>query len=141
MPASTRSLQLNQAALDKVLRHPGGEVGRHLAYIARTATIEAQNLARQELDTNTGEYERGFTSTIERGPHGLRLRMWNRSGHATYIEAGTPPHIIQVRNARVLHWVDRNTGADRFAMWVHHPGTRAYRIMERAVRKVLRRLT
>jgi hypothetical protein len=39
-----------------------------------------------------------------------------------YWDQGTEPHIIRATNAKMLHWVDQNTGEDRFAKEVHHPG-------------------
>lgn len=39
---------------------------------------------------------------------------------ATFLSEGTAPHEIF---GNPLHWVDLETGEDRFAMHVHHPGT------------------
>lgn len=39
-----------------------------------------------------------------------------------YVDQGTEPHIIKPVNAKVLHWVDANTGEDVFAREVNHPG-------------------
>ena len=39
---------------------------------------------------------------------------------ATFLSEGTAPHEIF---GNPLHWVDLDTGEDRFAMHVHHPGT------------------
>ena len=36
---------------------------------------------------------------------------------------GTVPHVIEPVRANALHWIDKKTGKDVFAMRVHHPGT------------------
>ena len=35
---------------------------------------------------------------------------------------GSKPHIIEPVRARVLHWIDKETGGHRFAKRVQHPG-------------------
>ena len=39
------------------------------------------------------------------------------------VEFGTPPHVIEAKNGKSLHWKDKN-GRDVFAKKVFHPGTR-----------------
>jgi hypothetical protein len=137
MPESRRSIKFHQSALDNMLRRPTGTVGQFLGKYGRAATLEARNLADAELNRKDGTYHNGFVSQVMTTGGELRLRTSNRAPHATYIEAGTQPHVIVVKNAKALHWKD-STG-DHFATTVHHPGTRAYRILERAVRKAARR--
>lgn len=140
MARSSRSIQFRQSQLDQLLRHPNGTVGQHLRHLGAAATKEANKLANAELQRGTppAGYHGGFESHVERGTRGLRMRLSNRSRVATYIEAGTPPHVIVAKRARVLAWKAADGGM-RFAKSVHHPGTRAYRILERAVRKAVGR--
>lgn len=137
MASSYRSLQFDRRALDNMLHREHGTVGQFLSKYGRQATIEARALADAELNRQTGAYHDGFVSQLATTSRGLRLRTSNRSPAASFIEAGTQPHIIVVKNARALHWKDAS--GDHFATVVNHPGTRAYRILERAVRKAARR--
>jgi hypothetical protein len=43
--------------------------------------------------------------------------------YAKYVLNGTPPHIIEAKRAKALHWTGRD-GHGRFAKRVNHPGTR-----------------
>jgi hypothetical protein len=51
---------------------------------------------------------------------------------AIFVEKGTAPHLITARPGSVLHWLDPDTGQDRFARHVHHPGTTAHPFMRKA---------
>lgn len=140
MAPSSRSIQFRQSQLDQLLRHPNGTVGQHLRHLGGAATKEANALADAELNRGTppAGYHGGFESHVERGTRGLRMRLSNRSRVATYIEAGTRPHVIVAKRARVLAWKGADGGM-HFAKRVMHPGTRAYRILERAMRKAVGR--
>ena len=52
-----------------------------------------------------------------------------------YVDEGTKAHIIKPVTAKVLHWVDVNTGEDHFAKEVHHPGNKAQKISQ-SIREV-----
>jgi hypothetical protein len=52
--------------------------------------------------------------------------------YAQYVLGGTRPHMIEPRNSTVLHWVAGNE--DHFAPSVSHPGNRANKFPERALR-------
>lgn len=108
--------------------------------VAVAATKEANILANAELERGSppAGYHGGFEAHVEKGEKGLRVRVLNRSKVATFVEAGTRPHIIRPVRARVLAWKDRG-GQQHFAKQVNHPGTRAYRILERAVKIAVRR--
>lgn len=56
----------------------------------------------------------------------------------TWLEfTGTKPHEILPRRARVLHWVDKQTGLHHFRYRVWHPGTRATPFVRPAMRRIL----
>ncbi len=54
-----------------------------------------------------------------------------KASYAAYVDQGTRPHIIQIRNARVL--ANRRTG-QFFGKIVHHPGTRPTYFFTNAVK-------
>lgn len=137
MAESSRSIRLNPGQLDDLLRNPRGTVGQHFQRLAAASTREAQAIAGQELERRTGKYHGGFQAKVERGPRGLRVRLTNNAPQASDIERGTRPHVITPKRATVL--VFDTPGGTVFTRLVHHPGTRAYRIMEKAIRRVVGR--
>ena len=58
----------------------------------------------------------------------LQARWWPKAEYAPYVEFGTAPHVIEVKNARVL--ANKQTG-QFFGKRVNHPGTAANPFMER----------
>ena len=50
-----------------------------------------------------------------------------------FVDEGTIPHIIKPVRAKVLHWIDKPTGEDRFAKLVHHPGFKGRKFTEEIV--------
>lgn len=145
MAAGTRSVRLNDRAVDRLIHDPDGPVGQYLSRLGGFVTRAAQELADTRLTSSptarfrdgrvSGRYRSQFRTTTVREAQGLRLRIINESEIATYLERGTRPHLILPRNAKVLAWQPASgVGGTIFAKRVHHPGTRAYRIMEDALR-------
>lgn len=66
---------------------------------------------------------------------GVTLTFHTAVPYARYVLDGTRPHEIRPRTARALHWKD--AGGDHFAQLVNHPGTRANRFPERAIKPLL----
>lgn len=140
-----RTLEFRQAQLDQVLRSPDGLVGRYFTQRGGEVTREAKALAGSKLQRRSGQYADGFKSTTVRGEGGeLRLRIENTRPRApggynvaAGLEAGTRPHIIRPRKANGVLVFTARSGETVFAREVHHPGTKAYRIMETALRRVL----
>jgi hypothetical protein len=60
-------------------------------------------------------------------------RVGSPSPIALYMNAGTQPHLIRARNARVLRF--QVGGSTRFARSVRHPGTRPLRFFERGAQQ------
>ena len=61
------------------------------------------------------------------------IKVISTNPHTIFVNNGTRPHIIRPRRrGGVLRFVQN--GAVRYARLVHHPGNRAYRFMERALR-------
>lgn len=141
---ATRSIRFNQSALNRLTRAPNGETGRYLTKVGTQLTRESQQVARERIRSRSGRYLAGFKSTTVATARGLRLQVTNsarsRDGYnyARGLERGTRPHIIRPRRARVLTFVAAS-GQRVYTTMVRHPGTKAYRIMETAMRRVMAR--
>lgn len=143
---ATRSIRFREAQLRELLESPAGTVGQHFHQVAANVTRAAKSEANSKLQRGAGSqhYADSFRSTVERGPKGLRFRVENTrrtaDGYdvAAGIEKGTRPHIIRPRKAGGV-LVFQVRGETVFAREVHHPGTKAYRIMETALRRAVRR--
>ena len=61
-----------------------------------------------------------------------RAEVISQAPYSIYVEAGTRPHEIRIRNKRVL--ADKRAG-EIYGTHVHHPGTHANPYMRRAVEK------
>lgn len=48
-----------------------------------------------------------------------------------FFEEGTKEHDIHARYSPVLHWIDEDTREDAYAKFVTHPGTAAYRMVQK----------
>lgn len=136
-----RPMEVRQAGLDQVLRSRTGPVGRHMEAVGREAVRAANVIANAEL--KRGQPPAGYHGGFYAEPQlvagrGVRIRVGNRSRVSVWVEQGTVPHIIVPRRARVLVFQNEQ-GATIFARRVNHPGTRAYRVLDRAVRIAVRR--
>lgn len=60
------------------------------------------------------------------------VEFYSRVPYAKYVIHGTPPHVIEPRNARMLRWED--SGQVIYRARVNHPGAKANNFPERAVR-------
>lgn len=138
MATAYRTFVVRQRELDQLLHSQNGTVGQHFQTTAAAVTRMAKQVAGEKLQRHTGEsgYHAGFRSQVDHGP---RLRVWNSSKIASYIENGTRPHLIRPRRAGgVLRFTARGGGVV-FARVVHHPGTKPYRILETALSRVVKR--
>lgn len=89
----------------------------------------------------TGRYERSFVvhpiSQAARGPYVI---VENTDRKALWIEKGTPRHEIRPRRRRGrLRFYWRRKRVRVSLRHVNHPGTRAYRILDKALGRVMRR--
>jgi hypothetical protein len=84
---------------------------------------------------DTGQLRSSHVATRRPGgPSGTTvLRVTARAPHSGWVVSGTRPHEIRARSGGVLSWLDRLTGARRFATVVRHPGTRPNPYMIRAL--------
>ena len=66
---------------------------------------------------------------------GLTVTFYTEVPYAKYVLDGTRPHEIRPRTAKALHW--KGAGGDVFAQVVNHPGTKANKFPERAIKPLL----
>lgn len=136
--------------LERLLRTPGGPVGRHLHRIAQTTAAQAQAIARTDLQQRTGRYAAGFkVETLPAPwPEGFKFQVVNRTtgqnpkraySYASTIEFGSKPHNIRARNPErkklTFYW-------EAHGRWVTtsevtHPGTKAYSILRIALERAM----
>jgi hypothetical protein len=125
-------LQLNDAALDRLLNQTTGEVGDHLKKIGRRIKAGAAVTAGKD----TGSLVRKLY--MEQGRRGRYqyVEVGSKSSHAYMHHEGTRRHRIIPNTGRVLRF---NVGGMAvFAMKVNHPGTKPNKYLTTPMRKVLR---
>lgn len=62
--------------------------------------------------------------------------VWIHNGvpYITYLNDGTPPHVIEAKNARFLRF--KQGGKWVYRKMVHHPGTPAFHMLEQTVERL-----
>lgn len=136
----------NEPEVFRVLKSYQGPVGLHIAKLARRVNRGAKRRANV---SPAGDIEAG------RPPGYMRARIrWDmgrdlvgvyadisspartardNAPYGLFMEVGTRPHIIRPKRPDGwLRWIDRD-GRVRFAKVVHHPGTRPYAYLRRAL--------
>lgn len=127
--------RLDRGALVDAVRRSAG-----FRTIARrmedSAVKTARDVANDNVERRSGEYLGGFRATFTPAASKSvlgHLRLFNPVEHAEFIEKGTRPHLIRVRNAKVL--VNSETG-QFFGVQVNHPGTQPRKVIDKALRRV-----
>lgn len=145
-------LTLYPTELDRVLRAPGGPVGRYTNYVARSIAAEAQANANLRIKRRTGRYAAGFKVQVEREPvNGFQFTVTNsttgldprrRRSYAGVLEFGSAPHLIRPRptNRAGGYLVFTVDGHKIVTKVVRHPGTKPYNILRDAQTTVRRRM-
>lgn len=121
-------VRINRTRLERMLRLPGGIVGRNLRRRARRVEARAKELA-------PGSMSRGITTRIE--GNGRDLSAVIRSTHpaSLWVINGTRPHQIRPVRAQALRFTVG--GRVVFAKLVNHPGTKANDFLNKALREAL----
>lgn len=108
--------------------------------VERLAVIEAPGPGKPPRNRTGINYATGrLEESIYSG-----LGSWGSSGevegivgakakHALFVHAGTLPHVILPRHAKILAWKGKS-GKMVFATKVHHPGTMANPFLDRALK-------
>jgi hypothetical protein len=83
---------------------------------------------KRKVNYKTGKLRDSIQYKIERTSGGYQIKFTadataksDGSYYVNYVDQGTRPHVIRVRNAKALHFFDRE-GNERFAIQVYHPG-------------------
>lgn len=125
-------------AMRAVLRGPGGPVVKAMRELEVDAYRQARLVTAERLNRRTGAYENAFDAELRDTPLGPRMRLSNDDRKAQWLELGTRPHPITPRAPRrYLRFMSR--GRVVYARRVMHPGTRPYRILDTALRRIMRR--
>ncbi len=141
------TLTINEARFHEMTTSPSGPVGALLARTGVRAESAAKVLITNEGLVRTGRYRASIHWNLIVSGATLVLRFGSALPVARLLEKGTPPHqILPHRPPAGLMWEQKpNVGGrgwfvpDHPLPAVQHPGTRAYRILHRAVASVLRK--
>ena len=127
----------DEQELAALLESPEGAVARDL--LRRGLNVESQAKLNASggppgPKVQTGRLRASITTQLDRDERGLVVRVGTNVEYARYVEEGTPPHRIQARRKKALHW----KGARHPVFAVNHPGTRARPYLRPALEAVAR---
>jgi hypothetical protein len=128
------TVNIDQAKVDAFAGW-GGPIGRSTARLARQVVFAQRTLAPK----NTGDMARRINWVKQSGPKGIQFESRSPARQSMWMEHGTRPHLIRPKKAGgflVFYWP--KVGRTVFLRTVHHPGTRAYRFMERGLKVGMR---
>ena len=124
-----QNLESLKEALRKAPATTLNEISKAVQKSALTIESNAKREAPVNKQTGGGNLKQNIrTSLITK----TRAVVESKASYSGYVEFGTAPHIINVKNKKVLANV--RTG-QFFGKIVHHPGTRPNPYMERALEK------
>jgi hypothetical protein len=121
---------MDEAALRRLLTGRNSGVARSLARKAVATETAAKQIATSEGLVDTGRYRSSIGWRLGEDGQGLFAEIGSRVGYAGILERGSRPHVIVARNKKALWW----KSAQHPVRLVRHPGTKAYRVLERALR-------
>lgn len=144
MPASGNYVYPNE--VKRIFDKPGGPVGKVVRRIALDIAKEAKRLAELELGNHpndkarTGDYARGFEVLVTNAKSGqFAFVVRNKKFYAKIIEDGSRAHIIRARRVQYLQFRGRDGRWNKVTV-VSHPGTRPFKILNRAAENVVRKM-
>lgn len=118
-----------QAALKRAPNLVITEVGKAVQKSALTVQSNAMKEAPVNKQSGGGNLRQNIRMQMMTK---TKAKIMSKAPYSIFVHEGTRPHIIRVKNKRVL--ADRRNGIF-FGKEVHHPGTRANPFMKRAVDK------
>lgn len=133
-----------------VFQNPQGPVGLFLGRTGTRVESVARQIITEERLVRSGRYRASIASEVTSDALGLLLRVGSALPIARLLERGSPAHVIRPRSKSALWWDMpndrgwqvrpglRDSSEGHPVAFVEHPGTRAYRIMARAVIQVLK---
>ena len=122
---------MDEAALRRLLT--GSPVALTLTKKVIQVESAAKRIATQEGLVDTGRYRSSIGWRLGRDAVGLYAECGSSVPYAIHLERGTQPHIILPRQKKALWW----KGAAHPVRIVHHPGTRPYNVLRRALHAVV----
>lgn len=138
--------------IDRLLRMPGGPVGRHCNFVARSVATEAGRIATSRGLVRSGRYAQSFKVEVQRNTReGFRFYVVNRvtglkprrrTSYAGVLEFGSQqnaPYDITPRNPQ--GWLVFRNSAGKLIKTkrVSHLGVRPYHVMRDALYRVVGR--
>lgn len=133
--------------IDRFLKAPGGPVGRHMNFVARTVASESEKIARERGLVRSQRYARGFKVRVDRDGKGFFFTVYNKvtgqkprrgQDYASVIEFGSDPHPIKPRSKNKWLVFRRADGRLVKTKLVNHPGTKARHVMRDALDRASR---
>jgi hypothetical protein len=121
---------MDEAALRRLLNGRQSGIARALARKALATESAAKQIATAEGLVDTGRYRSSIAWRLGEDGLGLYAEIGSAVKYAGYLERGTRPHVIRPRQKKALFW----KGAEHPVRLVHHPGTRPYHVLKRALR-------
>jgi hypothetical protein len=132
------TVTLNDASLQGVLgkikkysRDVKIDVNKEVLSSALRVTADAKMNIYRNRSIKTSNLWKNIT--YRHIPSKYGAEVYTRVFYAEYVEEGTKPHVIKVKNAKALHF--KVGGKDVFVKKVNHPGTRAKPFMQPAADK------
>ena len=135
-----------QSEIDRILKAPGGPVGRHTNFVARAVAAEASKEAVSQGLVRTGRYARSFKTAVTIDPeNGFYFTVSNsvvgqnprrKSSYASVIEHGSTGHPITPRRKDKWLVFTMPDGKIVKTKLVKHPGTPPRNVLRNALARV-----
>ena len=122
----------HEAAIDRFLNSPSGEVGEYL----RDKGNQIQMLAKGMVGVRTGALRSSIHLRHSRDSRGQYVKVGSQLPYAKMHHEGTKPHMIYPQRGQFLKFSKR--GQVIYAHSVRHPGTRANKYLTTPMRQVIR---
>jgi hypothetical protein len=119
-----------EVPLQRLLQGKDGTVARDLYRRGLKVQNAAKLTATSAPKVRTGRYRSSIALRLDRDSRGLFAEIGSKVPYALPLELGTPPRVIVPRRKKALAW----PGGGHPVKRVRHPGTRAYRVLTRALR-------
>ena len=128
--ATQVDFRLDQAALNRMIRSPNGEVGTHLRKLGTRTAARSRELAPRK----TGNLRKNIS--MKQGPLGS-VEVTAETPYAYVVHEGSAPHVIQGKPT--LKFPSKRRGGQVIVVKkVNHPGHRAQPFLMRALREIIR---
>jgi hypothetical protein len=110
---------LYEGPMNKMLKAPEGDVGKHLTKKGRMIEVAAKG----QVGVRTGALRSSIHMRYFVSARGMYIKVGSKKNYALAHHEGTKPHMIYPNRAQSLKFVSR--GSVVFVRAVRHPGTKA----------------